>query len=105
MKCLRRYGQRSRRDTALRPGYTLIEMLIAVSLMVVLLTAVWGLLSMYSTLQTTGAEATAEQQLVRSVMQLIRNDLSKVPLPAADTAPALSDPFAAFDGAVADQGS
>jgi hypothetical protein len=80
-------------------------MLIAVGLVVVLMTAVWGLLSMYSTLQTTGAEATTEQQLVRSVMQLMRDDLSKVPLPTTDTAPTISDPFAAFDRSEVDQGS
>ena len=105
MKRLRSRVQSSRRDSAHFRGYTLIEMLIAVSLVVVLLTAVWGLLSMYSTLQTVGAETTAEQQLVRSVMQLMRNDLSKVPLPTADTTATLNDRFAAFDRAEGHQGS
>ncbi len=80
-----------------RSGYTLIEMLISVSLVAVLMLAVWGLMSMYTTLQSSGAEATAEQQLVRSVLQLIRRDLSSVPLPAAEEGQKNRDPFAAFD--------
>lgn len=80
-----------------RPGYTLIELLIAMSLVVVLMSAVWGLMSMYSRLQTAGAEATAELQLVRSVMQLLHDDLVAVPLPADPVAETVIDPFADFD--------
>lgn len=80
-----------------RTGYTLIEMLIAVSLVAVLMIAVWGLMSMYARLQTTGAEATAEQQLVRSVLQLVHSDLTTVSLPPAELQAAIDDPFAAFD--------
>lgn len=79
-----------------RSGYTLIEMLIAVSLVAVLMTVVWGLMSMYTTLQTVGSEATAEQQLVRSVMQLIQDDLSRVPLSSSEEKARTTDPFAAF---------
>lgn len=85
------------RMTPHRAAYTLIEMLIAVSLVAVLMIAVWGLMSMYTTLQNTGAEATAEQQLVRSVLQLIHSDLTTVPLPPADDLTAIDDPFAAFE--------
>jgi prepilin-type N-terminal cleavage/methylation domain-containing protein len=80
-----------------RPGYTLIELLIAMSLVVVLMSAVSGLMSMYSTLQTAGAEATAEQQLVRSVMQLLHDDLVAVPLPTGRADEQMTDPFADFD--------
>ncbi len=79
-----------------RHGYTLIEMLIAVSLVAVLMTVVWGLMSMYTTLRTVGSEATAEQQLVRSVMQLIQDDLRRVPLGAPEPEATTTDPFAAF---------
>ena len=61
MRCLRQ-------DTKYRTivkchGYTLIELLIAMSLVVVLMSAVWGLMSMYSTLQTAGAQATLSNSL------------------------------------------
>lgn|GEM_PF-2729457 len=79
-----------------RHGYTLIEMLIAVSLVAVLMTVVWGLMSMYTTLQTVGSEVTAEQQLVRSVMQLIQDDLTRVPLRSPEQQETTTDPFAAF---------
>lgn len=95
MKCLRQDAKY--RTIVQRPGYTLIELLIAMSLIVVLMSAVWGLMSMYSTLQTAGAEAVAEQQLVRSVMQLLHDDLVAVPLPAGPVAETLVDPFADFD--------
>ena len=74
----------SRVNVARRSGYTLVEMIISVGLLVVLMTVVWGLMSTYTTLQTAGAETAAEQQLVRSVMQLIRNDLEAVSLTADD---------------------
>jgi len=80
-----------------RSAYTLIEMLIAVSLVAVLMTAVWGLTSMYATLQTTGANATAEQQLVRSVFQLLQDDLANVSLPVSAIDTSTQDPFAAFE--------
>jgi len=79
-----------------RTGYTLIEMLIAVSLVAVLMTVVWGLMSMYTTLQTVGSEVTAEQQLVRSVLQLIQHDLNSIPLASPQQQEASTDPFAAF---------
>ena len=95
MRCLR---QDAKYRTIVKcQGYTLIELLIAMSLIVVLMSAVWGLMSMYSTLQTAGAEATAEQQLVRSVMQLLRDDLVALPLPAGPVAETAVDPFANFD--------
>ena len=90
-------GRRQQPDFRLRSGYTLIEMLIAVSLVAVLMTVVWGLISMYSALQTAGTQTTAEQQLVRSVTQLIRDDLIKVPLPVAERRQQVHDPFAVFD--------
>lgn len=89
----------------LRAGYTLIELLIAVSLVAVLMTAVWGLISMYTRLQTAGAESTAEQQLVRSVMQLIEDDLVSVPLAPGESAEEITDPFAAFDPVESNLGS
>ncbi|MCH2202170.1 MAG: type II secretion system protein GspJ [Fuerstiella sp.] len=77
-------------------------MLIAVSLTTVLMTAVWGLMSTYATLQTAGADVAAEQQLVRSVLQLVRDDLQMVSLPAAENVQEYHDSFTAFDDVVAD---
>ncbi len=84
-------------NIAQHSGYTLIEMIISVGLIVVLMTVVGGLMSTYAMLQTAGTEATAEQQLVRSIMQLIRNDLEAVSLSVTETSPQFMDPFAAFD--------
>ncbi|MCH2211664.1 MAG: GspJ family type II secretion system protein [Fuerstiella sp.] len=87
----------SYRTSVPRYGYTLIEMIIAVSLTAVLMTAVWGLMSMYAALQKAGADVAAEQQLVRSVLQLIRDDLETVTLPVTENTTEYHDPSAVFD--------
>ena len=79
-----------------------IRTAVAVSLVAVLMIAVWGLISMYATLQTTGAEITAEQQLVRSIQWLMQSDVTSVALPVAEAKPESRDPFAAFEPVDAD---
>ena len=64
-----------------RPGYTLLELMISIVLLTTLMSAVWGLLSMYNSLLTAGQEQSQEQQLVRSVFQLLSEDLASVALP------------------------
>ncbi len=77
----------------MKRGYTLIEMLIALVLVSALMSAVWGMMSLYNDLLTAGTKKTAEQQLVRSVMQILSADLSAVVLdPAAAPAPVSDEP-------------
>lgn len=64
-----------------RAGYTLIEMLIASVLVATLMTAVWGMMSMYNSYLVVGQNQSREQQLVRSLFQLIADDLQSVALP------------------------
>lgn len=66
-----------------RDAYTLVEMLIAVVLVTTLLSAVWGILSLYNSLLTAGADATSRQQLVRSLFQLMDEDFRQVVLPVS----------------------
>ena len=61
-----------------RSGYTLIELLIASVLVATLMSAVWGLMSMYNTWLTAGQTETASQQMSRSLFELIRNDIMSV---------------------------
>jgi prepilin-type N-terminal cleavage/methylation domain-containing protein len=63
-----------------RSGYTLIEMLIASLLVAALMSVVWGMMSMYNSFLTTGQADATERQLVRSIMQLLADDLQAVPL-------------------------
>ena len=94
---IREHGGMGRAAARQRRGFTLIEMIISVGLVVVLMTAVWGLMSTFATLQTAGADATAEQQLVRSVMELLRHDLEALCLPTTEHFPQVFDPFAVFE--------
>ena len=64
-----------------RSGYTLAEMLIAMVLVAALMSTAWGILSMYSSLLTAGKSESSRQQLVRSLFQILSEDLSAVSLP------------------------
>ncbi len=60
-----------------RPGgMTLLEILIALSLMVVLLGFVWGMVTLFSTDYLAGEKRGNRAQLVRSVSQMLGDDLS-----------------------------
>ncbi len=72
----------SRRHSAkYRHGYTLIEILIASVLVAALMSAVWGMMSMYNSYLTAGTGQAAEQQLVRSLWQSLSDDLQSVTRP------------------------
>ena len=59
-----------------RPGgMTLLEILIALSLMVVLLGFVWGMVTLFSTDYLAGEKRVNRAQLVRSVSQMLSDDL------------------------------
>lgn len=66
-------------------GYTLVEMLIASVLVAALMSVVWGMMSMYNSFLTTGQTQATEQQLTRSLLQMLERDLQSVSAP--DTNP------------------
>jgi len=70
-----------------RPGYTLIEMLIASVLVAALMSVVWGMMSMYNSYLTAGQAQAVEQQLIRSLLQLLEDDLQNVAI--ADSNPTI----------------
>jgi len=70
-----------------RRGYTLIEMLIASVLVAALMSVVWGMMSMYNSYLTAGQTQAVEQQLIRSLLQLLEVDLQNVAI--ADTNPTI----------------
>jgi type II secretory pathway pseudopilin PulG len=68
-----------------RGGYTLVEMLIAAVLVAALMSVVWGMMSMYNSYLTAGQAQATEQQLTRSLLQMLERDLQSVSAP--DTNP------------------
>ena len=72
-------------DTLNRGGYTLVEMLIASVLVAALMSVVWGMMSMYNSYLTAGQAQATEQQLTRSLLQMLERDLQGVSAP--DTNP------------------
>lgn len=85
-------------SAGVRRGYTLLELLIASLLLATLMAAAWNLMTMYSGFLIAGRAQAAEQQLARSLMDLLASDLrSVVPKHAAPGDEALtlpSDPSA-----------
>lgn len=79
-----RYGLRES-STLRRSGYTLVEMLIASVLVAALMSVVWGMMSMYNSYLTAGQAQATEQQLTRSLLQMLERDLQSVSAP--DTNP------------------
>ena len=68
-----------------RSAYTLIEMLIASVLVAALMSVVWNMMSMYNGYLRAGQLQAVEQQLIRSVLNLLEDDLQGVAI--ADTNP------------------
>ena len=64
-----------------RPGFTLLELLIASLLLVTLMSGVWGLTNLYTGLLSSGREQVAEQRLARSLGVLLTEDLQSVVVP------------------------
>ena len=75
----------TRRVRLNRDGYTLVEMLIASVLVAALMSVVWGMMSMYNSYLTAGQAQATEQQLTRSLLQMLERDLQSVSAP--DTNP------------------
>ncbi len=65
----------------IRNGFTLLELLIAAVLVSALMSAVWGIMSLYNSMLTAGQAEVTEQQLVRSLFQLMSEDFSTVLTP------------------------
>ena len=64
-----------------RGAYTLIEMLIASVLVAALMSVVWSMMSMYNGYLRAGQSQAVEQQLIRSLMLLLEEDLQSVAIP------------------------
>lgn len=64
-----------------RRGYTLVEMLISLVLVVTLMSAAWGLTSLYNRFLTAGRSQALDQQIARSLFQLIDDDIGLMSLP------------------------
>lgn len=64
-----------------RAAYTLIEMLIASVLVAALMSVVWSMMSMYNGYLRAGQSQATEQQLIRSLMLLLEEDLQSVAIP------------------------
>ncbi len=58
-----------------REGFTLLEMLLSISLFIVLVGILWNVVSIFSKAQTQGNRLAERSQLVRSLEQLLRDDL------------------------------
>lgn len=56
-------------------GFTLLEVIIAMTLMATLMTVVWSLFSTYTRLEERSSRTAVELQVVRSVSQQLRSDL------------------------------
>ena len=77
-----------------RRAYTLIEMLIASVLVAALMSVVWSMMSMYNGYLRAGQAQAVEQQLIRSLLLLLEDDLQSVALP--DINPAVTASFEAI---------
>ena len=78
----------SRQTLNYRSAYTLIEMLIASVLVAALMSVVWSMMSMYNGYLSAGQSQAVEQQLIRSVLDLLEDDLQSVAI--ADTNPTVT---------------
>ncbi len=62
--------------TSQRPtGFTLLELLISISLLISLISMIWALMQLYSTYYVAGTRKADRSQLVRSLSQLLNEDL------------------------------
>ncbi|MBX3440562.1 MAG: prepilin-type N-terminal cleavage/methylation domain-containing protein, partial [Planctomycetaceae bacterium] len=75
---LRRTRQQSLNHPA---GYTLLELLIASVLLATLMAVAWNLMTMYSGFLVAGRRQASEQQLARSLMDLLATDLQSTVRP------------------------
>ncbi len=96
---------RSRAPTRLRLwAFTLVEVVIAMSITAVLMVALWSLLTMFLDVSARSERQTMRVQLVRSIQQYIENDLRQVHFrPAGDSNPDSDESLALVDGIVSDR--
>lgn len=75
----------------LRSGITLIELMIAMSLMTALLALVWSLFGTYSKLEQRGSRTAVRLQLIRSLHQQLQDDLQAIVVGQPGSASLLSE--------------
>ena len=68
-------GERLRARASSRRGFTLLEVILAMTLTATLMVLVWSLFGTYTKLEERSSRAAVELQLVRSVSQQLRSDL------------------------------
>jgi prepilin-type N-terminal cleavage/methylation domain-containing protein len=73
-------------------GFTLLELLLALALFVVLIGMLWNIISLFSKTQTQGTRLAERSQLVRSLAQLLEDDLKA----------AIQDPIHPSEGSTGD---
>ncbi|MDR0608785.1 MAG: type II secretion system protein GspJ [Planctomycetaceae bacterium] len=73
-------------------GFTLLELLLATALFVVLIGMLWNIISLFSKTQTQGTRLAERSQLVRSLAQLLEDDLKA----------AIQDPIHPSEGSTGD---
>ncbi len=65
-------------QTSLRPGFTLLEVVIALALCLVLLSAVYGALELYARYSTAGREQIERMQVARAVLRRMTSDVQSI---------------------------
>ena len=85
-----------------RPGFTLVEILLAMALLVVVLAGVYGGLETFRRVTTMGRDAATEQQLSRAIRARLTTDLRSVRFAAPQIVP---DATPADDSAAGDSSS
>ncbi|MDR2115156.1 MAG: type II secretion system protein GspJ [Planctomycetaceae bacterium] len=73
-------------------GFTLLELLLALALFVVLIGMLWNIISLFSKTQTQGTRLAERSQLVRSLAQLLEDDLKA----------AIQDPIHPLENSIGD---
>ncbi|MDR1964097.1 MAG: type II secretion system protein GspJ [Planctomycetaceae bacterium] len=76
----------------MRTGFTLLELLLALALFIVLIGLLWNIITLFSKTQTQGTRLAERSQLVRSLAQLLEDDLKS----------AIQDPIHPLESSVGD---
>ncbi len=73
------------RNSIVKPGFTLVEVMISASLGAVLLVGLWTVFDIFSALQERAGTQSRHAQLTRGLLHQLLDDLNRVTMPAAST--------------------